>query len=341
MNIPSDFIVDYDPHNPNPHLSDSVKTHIIQNLFHQQRLCKNNPNENCLDDTGIKNTRETLKDYSKLSNIADTEEIDLIVHTENIKNAKTKTELTFSIYPKDKFLSIHDDYKRINTLRPYDIDKAAIQQGIGIGDEDFIREVLPFNKQAQAIALYACTGKFSIYYIPSKFLLKKENDKTYVYIKELYAYIYDTFDFDDEGHKYYDDKEHNDENIEALGQPVGTWDYKEMRFDFEHSGMQIGQYLLSGFSKNRLDKTIKMLDIPTLKQKQTYPLYNQDYQDYKRTFNKGLNFRVFSRKDKEHSNLNASQSIATLHALLENQQVQCLHGGVVILKSHKGKTFKD
>ncbi|MCL9821802.1 lipase [Helicobacter sp. 14348-15] len=46
-------------------------------------------------------------------------------------------------------------------------------------------------------------------------------------------------------------------------------------------------------------------------------------------------------KDKEHSNLNASQSIATLHALLENQQVQCLHGGVVILKSHKGKTFKD
>ena len=46
-------------------------------------------------------------------------------------------------------------------------------------------------------------------------------------------------------------------------------------------------------------------------------------------------------KDKEHSNINASQSIATLHALLENQKVQCLHGGKVILKSHKGKTFKD
>ncbi|MCI2236770.1 hypothetical protein MKD52_08015 [Helicobacter sp. CaF467b] len=44
-------------------------------------------------------------------------------------------------------------------------------------------------------------------------------------------------------------------------------------------------------------------EIPTLKQDQTYPLYNQDYQDYKRTFNKGLNFRVFSkgeRKDKIH-----------------------------------------
>lgn len=30
---------------------------------------------------------------------------------------------------------------------------------------------------------------------------------------------------------------------------------------------------------------------------QIYPLYNQDYQDYKQRFNKGLNYRVFS-KDK-------------------------------------------
>ena len=28
---------------------------------------------------------------------------------------------------------------------------------------------------------------------------------------------------------------------------------------------------------------------------QIYPLYNQDYQNYKQRFNKGLNFRVFSK----------------------------------------------
>ncbi|WP_334083410.1 hypothetical protein [Helicobacter typhlonius] len=38
-------------------------------------------------------------------------------------------------------------------------------------------------------------------------------------------------------------------------------------------------------------------EIPILKKQQIYPLYNQDYQKYKKTFNKGLNFRVFS-KDK-------------------------------------------
>ncbi|WP_236847975.1 DUF6402 family protein [Campylobacter devanensis] len=305
--------------NPNPHLSDNVKTHIIQKLFHQQRLCRNNPKENCLDDTGISNTKQDLKYYSQLKNIADIEELDLIVHTENIKNAKIETELTFSVYPKDKFLSIHDEYKRIDTLRPYDIDKATIQQGVGISDEDFEWKLASNDEQtsAQALALYACTGKFSIYYIPSKFLLKKEYNKTYVYIKELYAYIWDTFDFDDEGHSYEKDKELKDENITQLGQPVGTWDYKEMRFDFNHSVRQMRAYKLP-FPKKYTCLQLYLLSflmpslqqdiifdtkrISKLKQDQIYPLYNQDYQNYKKTFNKGLNFRVFS-KDKTNDKI--------------------------------------
>ena len=35
---------------------------------------------------------------------------------------------------------------------------------------------------------------------------------------------------------------------------------------------------------------------------QIYPLYNQDYQDYKKTFNKGLNFKIFS-KDKTNDKI--------------------------------------
>ncbi|WP_300921100.1 hypothetical protein [Helicobacter japonicus] len=39
-----------------------------------------------------------------------------------------------------------------------------------------------------------------------------------------------------------------------------------------------------------------------MKINQIYPLYNQDYQNYKQTFNKGLNFRIFS-KDKTNDKI--------------------------------------
>ena len=145
-------------------------------------------------------------------------------------------------------------------------------------------------------------------------MLKKEHNKTYVYIKELYAYIWDTFDFDDEEHKYKKDEEAKDENIIELGQPVGTWNYKEMRFDFNHSVRQMARYGEGkdfitkwgswGFSmvENGWDNKISNAEIPILKKQQIYPIYNQDYQNYKKTFNKGLNFRVFS-KDKTNDKI--------------------------------------
>ena len=52
---------------------------------------------------------------------------------------------------------------------------------------------------------------------------------------------------------------------------------------------------------------------------------------------------ALSLKEKEYQSktIQAQQSIATLHSLLENQEVKCIHGGKVILKSNKGKTFKS
>lgn len=46
-------------------------------------------------------------------------------------------------------------------------------------------------------------------------------------------------------------------------------------------------------------------------------------------------------KTQENTQINKKQAIAKLHALLENQNLECIHGGKVILKSNKGKTFKD
>ncbi|XAK33697.1 hypothetical protein AAID95_05580 [Campylobacter coli] len=46
-------------------------------------------------------------------------------------------------------------------------------------------------------------------------------------------------------------------------------------------------------------------------------------------------------KTQKTTQVNKKQSIAKLHALLENQNLECIHGGKVILKSNKGKSFKS
>ncbi|EAL8159134.1 lysozyme [Campylobacter coli] len=46
-------------------------------------------------------------------------------------------------------------------------------------------------------------------------------------------------------------------------------------------------------------------------------------------------------KEQKTTQVDKKQSIAKLHALLENQNLECIHGGKVILKSNKGKSFKS
>ncbi|HEH5405183.1 hypothetical protein [Campylobacter coli] len=46
-------------------------------------------------------------------------------------------------------------------------------------------------------------------------------------------------------------------------------------------------------------------------------------------------------KEQKTTQVDKKQSTAKLHALLENQNLECIHGGKVILKSNKGKSFKS
>ncbi len=46
-------------------------------------------------------------------------------------------------------------------------------------------------------------------------------------------------------------------------------------------------------------------------------------------------------KEQKTTQVDKKQAIAKLHALLENQNLECIHGGKVILKSNKGKSFKS
>lgn len=46
-------------------------------------------------------------------------------------------------------------------------------------------------------------------------------------------------------------------------------------------------------------------------------------------------------KEQKTTQVDKKQAIVKLHALLENQNLECIHGGKVILQSNKGKAFKD
>ncbi|MGJ0159178.1 lysozyme [Campylobacter coli] len=56
--------------------------------------------------------------------------------------------------------------------------------------------------------------------------------------------------------------------------------------------------------------------------------------EYKDLISNTLQTQTLTQVDKK-------QAIAKLHALLENQNLECIHGGKVILKSNKGKSFKS
>ena len=187
-------------------------------------------------------------------------------------------------------------------LMGYDISKSTIQT---------------YNTIMQNLALYACTGKFSIFYAPTKISFKKEADSIKFRIDEMVAYVYDSFDFLD--YPYLFD---NNGEITALGQPVGAWDFKTKAFCIWGSIWQmiIFEYVDKkkydeyekykyetihnrDFTRNDIKYVIKnALDSFALNNnnflqtndKQQHYIYNQDYQDYQKYTPHGLDFKIYS-----------------------------------------------
>ena len=228
--------------------------------------------------------------------------------------------------------NIPKNYKLISACKPYEIDNLNLQVR-SFGDEEFRNQILmnaftmfvaQFNVDTvanlissqqgndissvgagllgretygfsnklsqeslsimmQDIALYACSGKFSINYAPTCITIKKQQDGIEYRIDKMVAYVYDSFDFLDQSHTFNDDG-----TISKLGQPVGAWDFEKRLFSIRGSSAQLVAY--------KFDNGYLMTSAYILKAREynQYYIYNQDYQDYQKFTEYGLDFRLYS-----------------------------------------------
>ncbi|BAM32741.1 hypothetical protein HCBAA847_1511 [Helicobacter cinaedi CCUG 18818 = ATCC BAA-847] len=151
----------------------------------------------------------------------------------------------------------------------------------------------PYSKST--IALYAITGKFSIFYLPHKITIKRNGQQAnYLecFIDELLCYIYDSFDFSDEPY-----------------QPVGMWDYNEVAFNQYESMQHLSVYKtykdlphfitakFASMDTQRMEQDMNRA-IEYSKKHNLYYIINQNYQDYQNNFHFGLDYRIFSKNAK-------------------------------------------
>ncbi|EMU6400517.1 hypothetical protein WOA44_001743 [Campylobacter jejuni] len=149
-----------------------------------------------------------------------------------------------------------------------------------------------YDDLMQDLSLYACSGKFSFNFVPSKLSIKKEiqgdREKVLYRVDEMLVYVYDSFDFLDQGHEF-DDKG----NFIKLGQPVGAWDFNEKSFSIWGSTRQMETYKPKKYLF--FIPQITFADILQSPKTKQYYLYNQDYQDYQKFTPYGLDFRLYSK----------------------------------------------
>ena len=150
-----------------------------------------------------------------------------------------------------------------------------------------------WNNTMQDLSLYACSGKFSLNYAPTKISIRKRikgNTSAIEYrIDEMVAYVYDSFDFLDQYHEFNDNGE-----IIKLGQPVGAWDFEKKAFSICGSIRQMATYKPEKFILSSMI-SLNIENVLLGRKQQFYYLYNQDYQDYQKFTPYGLDFRLYSK----------------------------------------------
>ena len=191
----------------------------------------------------------------------------LIVDFLKIYEGKTKN--------KDIFLLKNIEYQSQNSCNEQPLSNIKSPYKLwgncfyayGIGDIDFAMQTA--RDMERVIALYALTGKFNIYYIPSLFKITQGKDNVIdIQITEIKAYIFDGFDF-----------------IGTPEQFVGAWDYEKMEFIVKDSSFAL--------IREKAHKYILSIDITdNIKQTNKNTLFNQDYQNTQTHFNLGLDFRI-------------------------------------------------
>ena len=198
-------------------------------------------------------------------------------------------------------LILQENEKTLDNLKPSYLRRYQMQY-YGISDTEFGKEYMLNSKKdsSQAIALYALSGKFQIYYVLDKFEVEKiSENKITIYPIQIKAYIDDSFDFSDQDHTFDDNG-----NIAEFGQPVGAWNYNELKFDEYVSESQMSRYIKTtkgSFSQENvvalffLKSAITIDNYSQKRMENIYPIYNHDYQNTQKYFNLGLNYILASK----------------------------------------------
>ena len=211
----------------------------------------------------------------------------LVVNVNEVNNGKTKNNDIFDITYCGSMHNIHKNQGKnfLHNLTVSDLNDNYMTQ-LPLSNCEFIK----LFDQEEAIALYAVTGKFSLNFIPNKFSIMRINHCHYniyhkVLLKDIYGYVYDNFDFDDNPN-----------------QPVGDWDYKNMTFSKINS---VSELLAHECPKlDFINSFVKRFDVDD----SIITLYNRYYMNYRgvelsdngkvnyknNKIYKGLNFRVYS-----------------------------------------------
>lgn len=193
--------------------------------------------------------------------------------------------LKYSFSNQMSYKTLQNDFRTLSLLEKFTLfhpNNFAIHQS----NQTYNKVQMNFQKN---LALYACSGKFSINYVPINITIKKdESHRISFRVNEIFAYVYDSFDFLDQSHEFDDNG-----NIIKLGQPVGAWDFNEKSFSIWGSIRQMDTYKSIEYLGYAIPN-ITIEDVLQAKKTNRYYIYNQDYQDYQKFTPYGLDFRVFS-----------------------------------------------
>ena len=188
-------------------------------------------------------------------------------------------------------IDMKEEKSLYNTLMNYYEGYSITQKS----QQEFNQLLDSFPYAKSTIALYAITGKFSIYYLPHTFTIQrstKQENLLECCIDSLLCYIYDSFDFSDEPY-----------------QPVGMWDYNEVKFNQYEAMQHLSVYKAYKDLPNFITTKLASMDTQRMEQdmnraieySKKYNLYyiiNQNYQDYQTHFKFGLDYRIFSKSAK-------------------------------------------
>ena len=215
----------------------------------------------------------------------------LVINIDEINIGKTKNNDIFDITYYGSLHNINKNQGKnfLHNLTISDLNDNYMTQ-FPVSELYFVK--LNQAARKEAVALYAVTGKFSLNFIPNIFSIKRSynchiNSNYRASFKNMYGYVYDNFDFDDNPN-----------------QPVGDWDYKNMTFSKINS---VSELLAHECPKlDFINSFVKRFDVDD----SIITLYNRYYMNYRgvelsdngkvnyknNKIYKGLNFRVYSSK---------------------------------------------